>query len=134
MKILDTDHCIAILRGKLNPRPFITPEEELALTTINLAELVYGALKSARPGDNLARLDVFLSSLTMLPFEETSARRYAELRSRLEIAGHRLADLDLQIASIALTWNVPLVSHNQSHFSRLSISDGLKLEDWISTV
>jgi tRNA(fMet)-specific endonuclease VapC len=132
VRILDTDHCVAILRGNLDVSPIVSPEEELAITTINLAELTYGAYKSARPEDNLARLDVLLSATTILPFDEASARRYGRMRARLEKEGQKLSDLDLQIASIALECDSTVVSHNQAHFERLVEMEGLKLEDWIA--
>ncbi len=132
MRILDTDHCVAILRGNLDVSPFVSPVEDLAITTINLAELTYGAYKSARPEDNLARLDVLLSATTILPFDEASARRYGRMRARLENEGQRLSDLNLQIASIALEGDSTVVSHNQPHFERLVEMKGLKLEDWLA--
>ncbi|MBN2548821.1 MAG: type II toxin-antitoxin system VapC family toxin [Anaerolineales bacterium] len=131
MKILDTDHCVAILRGSLDAGAWIPPDEELAITTISLAELTYGAQKSLRPEDNLARLDVFISALSLLPFDEASARRYGHLRASLDQQGQKLADLDLQVASIAMVCQSPLVTHNQAHFSRLAQSFHLILEDWL---
>ncbi|MBI5651378.1 MAG: hypothetical protein HZC40_13195 [Chloroflexi bacterium] len=55
MKILDSDHCVAILRGKLNLEQ-ISPTEELAITAISVGALTHGAHKSARAAENLARL------------------------------------------------------------------------------
>lgn len=131
MKVLDTDHCIAILRGQLDLRGRVAADEELAVTALNVAELTYGAHKSAHPADNLARLDTLLAALRVLPFEELSARRYSQLRVLLERAGQRIGDIDLQIASIALEWESPLVTHNQGHFQRLANLAGLTLEDWL---
>ena len=132
MKILDTDHCVALLRGNLDLRRVVSPDEELAVTSISVAELLYGAHKSERTADNLASVDTLLSVLTILDFDETAARRYGHLRASLEKAGQRLSDLDLQIASIALAWEADLVTHNQVHFVRLVALADLKLEDWLS--
>lgn len=129
MKILDSDHCIAILRGVLDLRSKADPDDELAVTSISIGELIHGAYRSQRPADNLARLDVLLSALTVLPYDELSARRFGILKADLERAGIPLHDLDLQIASIAMENNAPLLSHNQKHFSRIA---NLSLEDWLS--
>lgn len=129
MKILDSDHCIAILREQLNPQSWISSAEELAITSISIGELTHGAYKSANPARNLARLDVLLATLTPLPFGEQAAYQFGQIKAELERKGMRLADLDLQIASVALQYNVPLVTHNQSHFSRIL---NLQLEDWLT--
>ena len=131
MKILDTDHCVALLRGTLDLRQVVSPDEELAATSVNVAELLYGAHKSDRAADNLASVDTLLSVLTILNFDEQAARRYGHLRASLEKVGQRLSDLDLQIASIALAWEAALVTHNQAHFTRLVALADLKLEDWV---
>lgn len=129
MKILDSDHCIAILRGQLDLRQWVRPNEILAVTTISVGELIHGAHKSFNPASNLARVDVLLSAMTILSFDHRSARRFGGLKAYLERAGARLADADLQIAAIALTQEAPLVTHNQKHFKRVP---GLALEDWMA--
>ncbi len=131
MKILDTDHCVALLRGKLDLRQIISPDEELYITAISVGELLYGAHKSDKVAENLATVDTLLSALSILDFNEQAARYYAHLRASLEKAGQRLSELDLQIASIALAWEADLVTHNQGHFNRLVTLAGLKLEDWL---
>ena len=45
------------------------------------------------------------------------------------ILGKVLAEPDLQIASIALYHELPLVTHNQRHFNRVP---GLILQDWLT--
>jgi tRNA(fMet)-specific endonuclease VapC len=132
MKILDSDHCVAILRGRLDLTDQVSPEEELAVTTVSVGELVHGAAKSQRARDNLARLDVLLAALTILPFDEWAARRFGHLKAELEQAGEVIGDLDLQIASIAVEQDATLVTHNHKHFSRLADPAGLTIEDWIS--
>lgn len=128
MKVLDSDHCIAILRGKLDLRTKTSPDEGLATTTISVGELTHGAHRSQRIAENLARLDVLLAALTVLPFDESAARRFGSIKAGLENTGIPVHDLDLQIASIAIEHKLPLLTHNQKHFSRIQ---NLILEDWI---
>jgi tRNA(fMet)-specific endonuclease VapC len=128
MNLLDTDHCIAILRKKLDLREWVSPDEELATTAISVAELTHGAHRSIHREDNLARLEVLLSALIILPFDEAAARRFGVLKAELEKRGEPLDDLDLQIASIALENSIPLVTNNTRHFNRLN---GLRLVNWL---
>ncbi len=128
MKILDSDHCIALLRGQLNLADRVSPTEELAVTAISVGELTHGAHKSARASENLARLDVLLGTVAVMPFGEPAARRFGALKAELERKGTPVSDLDLQIASVALENGVPLVTHNRQHFERIA---GLMLEDWL---
>ncbi len=132
MKILDSDHCIAILRAQFDPSGYIMPDEELAITATSVGELVHGAVKSQYPANNLARLDVMLAALTILPFDEWSARRFGDLKARFEQAGTVISDFDLQIASIAIEYKGVLVTHNQKHFMRLTNLSDLTLEDWLA--
>ena len=128
MTILDSDHCIAILRKRIDLADHISADEELATTTISVAELTHGAQRSARRDDNLARLEVLLSALFILPFDESAARRFGRLKADLEATGEPLDDLDLQIASTALENNLPLLTNNTKHFKRI---EGLQLQNWI---
>jgi tRNA(fMet)-specific endonuclease VapC len=128
MRILDTDHCIAILRQKLDLREHVTADEELFITSITLGELIHGADRSMHREDNLTRLEVLFAALTVLPFDEPAARRFGHLKAGLEERGAILSDLDLQIASIALEHNLPLVTNNTRHFKRI---EELGLENWI---
>lgn len=126
MKILDSDHWIAVLRGKLDLRKWVAANEELAITAISVGELVYGAERSQRPAENVLKPDTLLASITIVAYEDAAAHRFGSLKAELERHGERLEDADLQIAATALSHAVPLVTHNGRHFSRVP---GLILED-----
>ncbi len=128
MIVLDTDHCVAILRGKLDPRTRVTVGETLAVTTVTVAELTHGAYRSARAADNLMRVDALLAAVSMLDFDEASARLFGALKARLEIDGQPIDDTDLQIACVALRHDSELATHNAKHFGRVP---GLRSVDWI---
>jgi len=128
MNLLDTDHCIAILRKQLDLREHVSPDEELATTAISVAELTHGANRSQRRDDNLARLEVFLSALSILPFDEAAGRRFGILKAELDARGEPLDNLDLQIASIAIETDSVLLTNNARHFKRVN---GLRLLNWL---
>jgi predicted nucleic acid-binding protein len=128
MKMLDTDHCIAILRKTLDLRDHVAADDELFVSAISVAELMHGAQRSKHREDNLARLEVLLAALTVLPFDESAGRRFGILKADLESRGEPLDDLDLQIASIAIENNLSLVTNNTDHFKRVQ---KLELQNWI---
>lgn len=128
MRILDSDHCIAILRGWLSVEAYIEPDDTLAITTISIGELMHGAHKSAKPEENVLRVNILISSMQIISFDAAAARQFGRLKASLESQGNKLADLDLQIASIALVQNATLVTHNQRHFARIP---NLLLADWL---
>lgn len=128
MRIMDSDHCVALLRGRLDLRERVSPEEQLAVTAVSVGELVHGVYKSPQVDENLARLGVLLSAVIVLPYDDRAAARFGRTKAALELAGARLGDLDLQIASIALETGAPLVTHNRRHFGRVP---GLVTEDWL---
>jgi len=129
VKILDSDHCVELLRGRLQLSDHVGPSTALAVTSVTVGELTHGAAKSMRRRESLARLEVLLSCARALPFDEQAARIFGLHKARLELEGAVIADLDLQIASIAIAHELPLVTPNPRHFSRIP---GLRLEDWIS--
>jgi tRNA(fMet)-specific endonuclease VapC len=129
MKILDSDHCVALLRGYLDLRRQVAPTETLAVTAISVGELVHGVFRSSRIDENLARLGVLLAAVVVLPYDEAAARQFGRTKAELERTGKKLGDIDLQIASIALAQNIPLVTHNRRHFERIP---GLVIEDWLA--
>jgi tRNA(fMet)-specific endonuclease VapC len=128
MRILDTDHCIAILRQKLDLSNHVAADEELFITSITIAELIHGANRSLHREENLTRLEVLFAALTVLPFDEMAGRRFGYLKAELEDKGEPLDDLDLQIASIALHNNLSLATNNTKHFKRVQ---DLRLENWV---
>jgi len=128
VRILDSDHCVALLRGHLDLRGRVSPDDELAVTAISVGELMHGAHRSSQVEKNLARLGVLLAAVIVLAHDEQAASGFGRLKAELERMGERLGDLDLQIASIALAHGLPLVTHNHRHFGRVP---GLVVEDWL---
>lgn len=129
MKVLDSDTCIGILRGRdevLERRA--AESDEVATTWVTASELFYGAAKSAKPDANGALVVRFLNTLPVLAPDLASARLFGEVKARLATAGQIVADADLFIAAVALSRGATLVSGNRKHYERIP---GLVLEDWL---
>lgn len=129
MKVLDTDTCIAILRGQERVIERRTREiEEVATTWMTAAELHFGAAKSIDPDGNRALVDEFLATLPVLSPGPASAWVFGEAKALLQRMGTPVADADLIVASIALAEEATVVTRNLRHFARVP---GLQVEDWI---
>ena len=130
MYLLDTDICIYLINGR-NPKIINAfksrPLGEIALSAVTLAELEYGASKSAHRDRNRLMLIGFASPFTILPFDGYDAEIFGILRMRLERAGTPIGPYDLQIAAQALARNCVLVTNNVREFERIP---GLKIENW----
>jgi tRNA(fMet)-specific endonuclease VapC len=68
-----------------------------------------------------------LAQFISLPFDDSAAMFFGQIRSQLESMGTPIGSYDLQIAAIALAHNLVLITHNTREFSRV---DNLQLEDW----
>ena len=118
--LLDTNVCVVALRGKkplVQARLTAHPPADLAVCSVVVGELCVGAAKSHNPAAEQVKVDNFLAPFRSLPFDDTAARRYAEIRTHLEALGTPISDLDMVIAAIALANNLILVTHNTAEFS-----------------
>lgn len=128
--LLDTNVCIIYLKGRnlnLKRRLEAVPAQEVAVCSIVKAELCFGAMKSASPGRNFALQQMFLKRFASLPFDDLAATTFGAIRAQLETRGMPIGAYDLQIAAIALTNNLTLVTHNTREFGCV---DQLQIEDW----
>ena len=127
--VLDTNTCIYALKlqGRVVERMRESVPSEIVITIITLAELWFGAYKSARSVAVRREIDAFLEPFDVLPFDREAAETYARIRLGLERAGRPIGERDLLIASIALARRLTVVTHNLGEFTRIP---GLKTEDW----
>jgi tRNA(fMet)-specific endonuclease VapC len=128
--LLDTNVCIGILKGRsasVIDRLVALDAAEIALPTIVLAELWFGAAKSRSPERSRAAQDALTSRFAHLPFDERCADEYARIRAQLERAGTPIGPYDLIIAATACAFGLTLVTHNVGEFGRVA---GLRVEDW----
>lgn len=130
MYLLDTNACIRILNASqpaLVSRLRSHRASEIRLCSVVKGELVFGAMKSARAGENLRLLDRFFHPFLSLPFDDVCVRSYGMVRCELERRGLPIGPNDLMIAVVALVNDLTLVTHNIEEFSHVT---GLALEDW----
>ena len=128
--LLDTNICIFLIRKK---SPVVVQHllqhsfTDVAVSSITIAELQYGVAKSAAPQQNQVALDHFLLPLTIVPFDETAAAHYGEIRTFLESQGTPIGAMDLLIAAQAQSFGLVVVTNNVREFTRIP---NLAVEDW----
>lgn len=129
--MLDTNLCIRVLRDRpqaLRLR-FNAEAEGLAISTIVLTELLYGAEKSARPVENRQEVLRFAARLEVLPFDDQAAAHAAEIRASLERRGQMIGGYDVLIAGHARSRGLVVITGNLGEFRRV---EGLRSEDWLA--
>jgi tRNA(fMet)-specific endonuclease VapC len=119
------------MRRKGNPlvpaRLATHPPGDIALCAVVVAELRYGAAASGNPVHEHAKIDAFAAPYVSLAFDDAAARLAGEIRHALGSVGKQIGLYDTLIAATALAYNLTLVTHNTSEFSRVP---GLALDDW----
>jgi tRNA(fMet)-specific endonuclease VapC len=128
--MLDTNICIYVVKNypaKLRER-FNRLADQLCISTVTLAELHYGAEKSARRLDNLEAIRQFVARLGILPFSTAAAAHYGEIRAALERAGTPAGAYDTLIAGHARSEGMTVVTNNLREFERMP---GVRAENWV---
>lgn len=128
--LLDTNVCIEILRGRdpaLKARLATRSLNELVLCSIVWAELQCGARLAQNPPQELAKLQDAFGHWPRLPFDDSAAEGYGEIRAHLQRAGRLIGANDLLIAAMAKANGLTLVTHNTGEFARVP---NLPVEDW----
>jgi tRNA(fMet)-specific endonuclease VapC len=130
--LLDTNICIYLIK-KRPPQVIAKFKklqlEDVAISSVTLAELEYGVKKSQAKEKNQQALEEFISPLIVLPFDKQAASYYGDLRASLERMGTPIGSLDFMIAAHALSLGITLVTNNTKEFVRVS---GLNIENWVS--
>lgn len=125
---LDTDTVIFLLRGNKQILKRLDSALPLVgLSTIVLAELLYGVANSRSPVESASRLNQFLRSLQIVDFDARAAHAYSQIRLGLKAHGRPIGEIDTLIASVAMANNAVIVTHNNKHYSQI---EGLTAVDW----
>jgi tRNA(fMet)-specific endonuclease VapC len=126
--MLDTDISSYIIRR----RPaalldkFQKHADSLCVSVITAAELRFRAEKAGRP-QLVDLVEGYLERVAILDWTGSVCAHYARIRSAVERTGKPIGDLELKIASQAVSLRATLVTNNIRHFSMVP---GLKVEAW----
>jgi tRNA(fMet)-specific endonuclease VapC len=129
--MLDTNIVIYVIKHK-PPQvrsKFNTVATQLCVSSITVAELIYGAENSQFPNKNLQTLENFLSRLVVLDYPQDAAIQYGQIKASLKKTGQLISDNDLHIAAHARSKGLILVTNNTKEFERVP---ALQLENWVN--
>lgn len=129
--MLDTNICSYILKN--HPQAVRAHFDQvgtdsLAISTVVLAELYYGAAR--HPKGHVIRREIkdFVSRLAVVAWDETAADHYGAIRAALEVQGTPIGAMDMMIAAHARSLGATLVSNNIKHFEKVP---GLLFANWV---
>ena len=128
--MLDTNICVYVIKNRpaaLRER-FDELAEGLCISTITLAELLYGVEKSARRSQNLEAVKQFTTRLEVLPFSAKAAAHFGQIRTELTRAGRLCGAYDMMIAAHARSESLMLITNNIREFEGVP---GLRLDNWV---
>lgn len=128
--LLDTNIVIYVMKRRPLEalQAFNKNANRLAISTITLAELIYGAEKSKRVEQNLNAVEDFVSHLEVLPYDANATQHYGQIKAFLERSGKPIGVNDIHIAAHARSRGLTLVTNNLSEFKRVP---NLALENWV---
>ena len=129
--LLDTNIVIYVLKR----RPievleiFNANANRMAISSITLSELIYGAEKSPNVDKNLEAVEDFISHLEVLPYEAKASQHYGQIKAVLEKKGEIIGENDIHIAAHAISQGLILATNNVREFKRVP---NLAVENWVA--
>jgi len=99
----------------------------LSTSSINVAELYFGAYLSENKEVNINAVKQLLSKLVIYPFDINDGKIYGEIRASLKRKGELINELDIFIASIAIERDVKLITRNVKHYEKVH---KVQVEKW----
>ena len=128
--MLDTNILIYTIKNR--PRKvreaFKKHADYLAMSSVTMGELIYGAEKSAQIAGNLADVEALAARMEVLPYDSHAAVHFGQIRAELARAGKLIGPYDLMIAGHARSQGLILVTNNLREFKRVR---GLRVENWV---
>ena len=128
--LLDTNVVIYVLKHRPIKvlETFNKNTNRMAISSITLSELIYGAEKSVKIDKNLEAIQDFISHLEVLPYDAKASQHYGQIKAGLEKKGKIIGENDIHIAAHAISQGLILVTNNLKEFKRVP---NLALENWI---
>lgn len=128
--LLDTNIVIYVMKNRPQQarKRFTRYQGSLALSSVSLMELFYGAEKSAQPQRNSRDVEGFAARLQVLDYDTSAAAHTGQIRAHLARLGTRIGPYDAMIAGHARASGLVLVTNNLAEFARVP---GLQLENWV---
>lgn len=128
--MLDTNICIYVIKHKPPEviKNFLQHDpDDMCISSITYGELMHGVEKSQATERNRLAVTLFLSAISILPFDSRAAEEYGRIRADLEKKGTPIGPMDMLIAGHARSEGLIIVTNNTREFCRVA---ELEAEDW----
>ena len=127
--MLDTNASSAAIRGDaaINEKLLALPPDAWCISTITMAEHVYGLAKKPQAVRLAQLVHAFLNLANVLTWDREAAEVLGPVRAELERIGRPIGAYDTLIAAHALSRGLVLVTANVGEFQRV---DGLRIDNW----
>jgi tRNA(fMet)-specific endonuclease VapC len=129
--LLDTNILIYTIKNRPEQvrNTFNLHAGQMAISTITVGELVFGAERSAKPEQNLDDIEGLIARLEVLDFDSNAATHFGQVRAELYAKGQPIGPYDMMIAGHARSRGLILVTNNTKEFNKV---DGIRVENWVS--
>ena len=124
--LLDTNIVIAIFADEMIVQERRQSADKVFLPSPAIGELYYGARKSDRPTENLAKINEIVQQIRIIPCNLGTARWYGIIKDQLRRKGRLIPDNDIWIAAVAMQRGLILVTRDV-HFDEV---ESLQTERW----
>ena len=124
--LLDTNIVIALFARDAVIQANLANAAEVFVPSIVLGELYYGANKSLRLAENVAKIDEFAARNSILVCDTRTAQEYGQIKNSLRAKGRPIPENDIWIAALGKQHSLILITRD----AHLGEVDGLAIEAW----
>jgi tRNA(fMet)-specific endonuclease VapC len=124
--LLDTNIVIALLQGDGTVLSNLDRASDVFISAVVMGELFFGAAKSARSTENIAKVEQFATGRAIISCDLEVAREYGHLKQRLREKGRPLPENDIWLAAAAIHHGLVLVTRDR-HFQEV---EELQVAEW----
>ena len=102
--------------------------DNLCVSEVTIAELLYGAVHSKNVDRHLLEVRELQRDITVLPISD-ALEDYADIRHSLTSKGIIVEDFDMLIGATARHYGLIVVTDNLKHFTPMP---GVEVENWVT--
>lgn len=128
--IIDTNTCIEYFKHRhgVTERMNQVNREDLCISEVTIAELLYGAVHSKSVDRHLREVRELQRDIEVIPISDV-LDDYADIRHALTSQGLTVEDFDILIGATARHYGLIAVTDNLKHFNPMP---GVQTENWVS--
>lgn len=129
MYLLDTDTLIYSLKGNKTviENLKLHANDPKSISVISYGELIFGAQKSDRYQENLAKVHRLKEIFPVIDITPSIMETFGLLKANLQKTGSSVDDFDLIIGSTCIANGYTIVTNNEKHFNKIP---GVKVVNW----